>query len=158
MKTRLTVEESARLIKLGVDPKMASMCMLYFAEGDTSEPIPSWEVWKGCGKLLCNIFDEVENVECKIVPIDSDYDQSSKEETPIFTLADILSILPKEINDYHLNIEASEQGYEACYTLWDYEVEAYLFMGATESPELIDALNQLLMWCLEQKIIKQNKD
>ena len=73
---------------------------------------------------------------------------------PKFRLEDILSILPKEINGYHLNIEASEQGYEVCYKLWD----TYHFMGATESPELIDALYSLLIWCLENKIIKLKED
>ena len=73
---------------------------------------------------------------------------------PKFRLEDILSILPKEINGYHLNIEASEQGYEVCYKLWD----TYHFMGATESPELIDALYSLLIWCLESKIIKLKED
>ena len=151
MKTKLTVEESARLIELGVDPKMASMCMLYFAESDTSEPIPSSEVWEDCGKLLCNISDEVESVECKIVPIDSDYDQSSKEETPIFTLADILSILPKEIKIHRDGDTLSmiyhcgqwRVGYTNCAEYCDHTQVA---------PELIDALYSLLVWCLENKI------
>lgn len=160
MKTTLTPEESQRLIELGVDPKMATMCMLYFTESDTSEPIPSSEVWEDCGKLLCNISDEVENVECKIVPIDSDYDQSSKEETPIFTIADILSILPKEINGYHLNIDAMPEGYNVGYILWDEDTDAVKdFLNYSYfAPELIDALNTLLVWCLEQKTIKLKED
>ena len=113
MKTLLTVEESQRLIDLGVDPKLASYTDV--------------------------VADESGNHYV---------------EKLIFSLTDILSILPKEINGYHLNIEASEQGYEVCYKLWD----TYHFMGATESPELIDALYQLLIWCLEHKIIKLNKD
>ena len=157
MKTLLTVEESQRLIELGVDPKMASMCMLYFAESDTSEPIPSWEVWEDCGKLLCNISDEVENVECKIVPIDSDYDQSSKEETPIIALADLLSILPKRIKIHRDGDTLSmiyhygqwRVGYTNCAEYCDHTKAA---------PELIDALNQLLIWCLENKIIKRKED
>ena len=166
MKTPLTVEESQRRIELGVDPKMASMCMLYFAESDTSEPIPSSEVWEDCGKLLCNISDEVENVECKIVPIDSDYDQSSKEETPIFNLTAILSILPKEINHQCLTIISTDKLYFAQYGKWDKEYihsweQTFIpndDCGKNSSPELIDALNILLIWCLESKIIKLNKD
>ena len=122
MKTTLTIEESQRLIDLGVDPKMASM----------KEFVPIHpEVLKGNAEYAkpWGWF-------------------------PKFRLEDILSILPKEINGYHLNIEASEQGYEVCYKLWD----TYHFMGATESPELIDALYPLLVWCLEHKIIKLKED
>ena len=122
MKTLLTVEESQRLIDLGVDPKMASI----------KEFVPIHpEVLKGNAEYAkpWGWF-------------------------PKFRLEDILSILPKEINGYHLNIEASEQGYEVCYKLWD----TYHFMGATESPELIDALYPLLVWCLEHKIIKLKED
>ena len=122
MKTILTIEESQRLIDLGVDPKLASM----------KEFVPIHpEVLKGNAEYAkpWGWF-------------------------PKFRLEDILSILPKEINGYHLNIEASEQGYEVCYKLWD----TYHFMGATESPELIDALYSLLIWCLESKIIKLKED
>ena len=122
MKTILTIEESQRLIDLGVDPKLASM----------KEFVPIHpEVLKGNAEYAkpWGWF-------------------------PKFRLEDILSILPKEINGYHLNIEASEQGYEVCYKLWD----TYHFMGATESPELIDALYSLLIWCLENKIIKLKED
>ncbi|MDE7402772.1 MAG: hypothetical protein K2M87_05110 [Muribaculaceae bacterium] len=107
MKTTLTIEESARLISLGVNPKMASE-----------------ETF---------ILDKV------------------------FTLTDILSILPKEIDGYHLSIEATSQGYEVSYMLWDCGDEAYHFMGATERPELIDALNQLAIYCLENNHIKTEK-
>ena len=116
MKTTLTVEESARLIELGVDPKMASECV------STTKVCAS-------GRGIIRL----------------------PEVKPIFNLADILSILTKEINHHHLNIEASEQGYEVCYMLWDNEDEAYHFMGATESPELIDTLYSLLIWAIENK-------
>ena len=157
IKTILTPEESKRLIELGVGSKMASMCMLYFAESDTSEPIPSWEVWEDCGKLLCNISDEVENVECKIVPIDSDYDQSSKEETPIFSIADILSILPKEIIADTIMGEdfpcALTIRWDENRKVWNCAYECLpLPLNVGKSPELIDALYSLLIWYLENTI------
>ncbi|MDE6410036.1 MAG: hypothetical protein K2K81_07325 [Muribaculaceae bacterium] len=108
MKTTLTIEESAKLIELGVDAKLASSYVGMYR-------------------------------------------------VPTFTLTDILSILPKEIDGYHLSIEASSQGYEVSYMLWDIGDEAYHFMGATERPELIDALNQLAIWCLENNHIKTDK-
>ena len=45
MKSNLTPEQSQRLIELGVDPSKASMCMLYFPESDSSEPLESWQMW-----------------------------------------------------------------------------------------------------------------
>ncbi|MBD5283332.1 MAG: hypothetical protein HDS31_01795 [Bacteroides sp.] len=61
MKTKLTLEESARLIELGIDPKMAS----------EREFVDKTEI-------NSNQFLEIE-------------------EYPRFTLADLLSILPKDI-------------------------------------------------------------
>ena len=113
MKTTLTVEESQRLIELGVDPKMASR-----------------ETF---------IFDK------------------------IFTLYDLLSILPKEIDGYELNMSANKCEYFVSYILWDTMDEGdyikdILSFKQFSAPELIDALNQLLIWCLEQKIIKRKED
>ena len=113
MKTTLTVEESQRLIELGVDPKMASR-----------------ETF---------IFDK------------------------IFTLYDLLSILPKEIDGYELNMSANKCEYFVSYILWDTMdggdyIKDILSFKQFSAPELIDALNQLLIWCLEQKIIKRKED
>ena len=113
MKTTLTVEESQRLIELGVDPKMASR-----------------ETF---------IFDKIS------------------------TLYDLLSILPKEIDGYELNMSANKCEYFVSYILWDTMDEGdyikdILSFKQFSAPELIDALNQLLIWCLEQKIIKRKED
>lgn len=109
MKAILTLEESAKLIDLGIDPKLSSKETFIFNK--------------------------------------------------IFTLTDILSILPKEIEYHHLDIEASNAGYHVSYMLWDSCDEAYHYMGATERPELIDALNSLLIWAIENKYVtpKQEK-
>ncbi len=42
MKTELTIEESQHLIDLGVDPKLASKCLLYFCDV-YDEPLASWD-------------------------------------------------------------------------------------------------------------------
>ena len=107
MKTELTVEESARLIELGVDPKMASR-----------------ETF---------IFDK------------------------IFTLDDILSILPKEIEQedrhpmtvvYYWNSTKKEW-----IAYYDY-VEKTIMASA---PELIDSLYQLLIWGFKNGHLKTDK-
>ncbi len=63
---------------------------------------------------------------------------------PVFRLMDILAILPKEIEGSDLTICAKKDGWAVFYTgrkirLSDTRVCA---------PELIDALYQLLIWCI----------
>lgn len=152
METKLTPSQSQRLIELGVDPSKASMCMLYFPESDSSEPLESWQMWEENGKLLCNPDEsQVQDVEFVIVPKDADYDLSAKEEHPIFTLSDILSLLPKRIskNDACLTIIAN-------YNDWwvGYEYDSALSgkidsVAGYPAPELIDALYELLCWILK---------
>lgn len=153
MKSKLTPEQSQRLIELGVDPSKASMCMLYFPESDNSEPLESWQMWEECGKLLCNPDESrVQDVECVIVPKSADYDLDDKEEHPIFDLSDILALLPKELEvyydgdviPYHLVITTNCNGWEASY----YDNETL-----KTASELIDALYELLVWCLTNKYL-----
>ena len=113
MKTQLTIEESARLIELGVDAKLAS------------------------GESLVG--------------------------GALFTLVDLLSILPKEIDGYELNISANKTEYFVSYILWD-DDEFYgtyirdRFQNIqSSSPELIDALNKLAVWAIEQGHLKTEK-
>ncbi len=70
-----------------------------------------------------------------------------RELLPIFTLADLIGILPKEIEDYHLSIECFTGTYYATY-IRDNRND-YL-IPHKDSPELIDALYSLLVWCQEK--------
>ena len=79
-------------------------------------------------------------------------------ETPIFTLADILDILPKEINAF--GIPARLQMYNhpaeywiASYVTYDGGTLTYQNPCSAEK-ELIDALYSLLVWCLEKGYVK----
>lgn len=120
MKTTLTIEESAKLIKLGVDPKLASKTIV------TDEYNEQWENFQH----------------------------------PIFGLTDLLSILPKEIEynglTYGLNtwVESAVWNVEYCAEKGVYD---FLIDSNIDAPELIDALNQLLIWCLEQGHCKCGK-
>lgn len=118
MKTILSIEESARLIELGVDPKLASNDKVTYNKN---------------GKPYCQ---------------------------PIYSLADLLSILPKEIEQsdrhpmtvvYYWNSTKKEW-----ISYYDYVENTIM----TSAPELIDALYQLLIWCLtENKInLKTNNN
>lgn len=121
MKTKLTTEESARLIELGVDMKLASKCRVQH-EADNEE-------------------------EYRIVEHDEFcYEMASLNPKPIFDLTDLLSILPKEIKvgvtTFHLNID---------YPLPDQVAARYIDPDDVDNDtlgvmcdELIDALYALL--------------
>lgn len=125
MKTRLTIEESQELIKLGVPEGMAS---LHTETLDKSTPTG-----------LANVYHRVESKS-------------------IFTLADLLDILPKSYfsEEYYdtmnLSIEVLNGKWFVNYRYYcggelaAQDVEK-------ESPELIDALYQLLIWCIDEKHI-----
>ncbi|MDE6534558.1 MAG: hypothetical protein K2K82_00950 [Muribaculaceae bacterium] len=112
MKTELTIEESTKLIELGVDPKMAS------------------------GESLVG--------------------------GALFTLTDLLSILPKEIDGHHLNTDAIKEGYNVGYVLWDDDenweaVISHFLSDGFFAPELIDALYQLLIYTITNNYVKTEK-
>lgn len=80
-------------------------------------------------------------------------------ETPIFTLTDILDMLPKKITFGHRtncrlkmqpiisSKDRISEVWQACYLHTSLKANA-------EAPELIDALYSLLVWCLEKGYVK----
>jgi hypothetical protein len=121
MKQNLTVEQSARLIELGVDKKRASKCSSYMKT----------------------------SASCRGIIQVPQYN-------PIFTLSDVLEMLPKEMEvDFqgnvialHLVIVASENSWEVSYS--DNNT-------LQTAPELIDALFNLLVWVLTNYKDQVNK-
>lgn len=156
MKTQLTVKESAKLIELGVSPERASMCLLNLDYD--SEVIPCEDVWEENGRLLANVNDEVIDVDRQIVTKDSGFDHSYANDNPIFTIADILDILPKEFNVSGTSVRLHMYNHPAEYWIASYVT----YDGGTltyQNPcsaekELIDALYSLLVWCLEKGYVK----
>lgn len=125
MKTELTIEESTKLIGLGVDKKLASI------------------------KGFVSIHPEV-------LKGNAEYAKPWGW-MPKFTLTDLLSILPKEIDSnilvinstgFNKKTEKLEEGWSVFYVNYKYDVvfgEESIF----SAPELIDALYQLLCWVIE---------
>ena len=124
MKTELTIEESTKLIKLGVDPKRASK------------------------KVFVNIHPEVLKGNAEYARPWGWF--------PVFTLANILSILPKEIEiegeKEDLNIVMDNYGALVGYPKF-HEKHGCAFVA----PELIDALYQLLIWVITSGHLKIEK-
>lgn len=115
MKTTLTIEQSQRLIELGVDTNKAS-------------------------KAVSTTINEEEYNDPKHY---------------IFTLTDLLSILPKEIKHgtttYHLNIDYPPiEQVAARYITEDDDLDSLCGMMCDE---LIDALYELTIWLIENEFI-----
>lgn len=113
MKDKLTKEQSAHLISLGVPKEKAT--------GNYSE---------------IEIFDY-----------------------PVFTLTDILEILPKEIDYYNRPCELSiwfNRTYQKWYVGY---LDFSIFLEETRfmKEELIDSLYSLCVFCLENKLLKFEK-
>lgn len=147
MKTTLTPEQSATLIAKGISADKASVCQLYSDyDGEIIDPS---EVYEDCGKLLAVVNDEAIEVDRNIVSKDSDFDHSFADDMPIFTLADILSIIPKEINiledHYCLVMKAAD-----CSSTVYYGNQLERFSPYVSADELIDALYELLLWVIDK--------
>lgn len=123
MKTRLTAEESAKLIELGVSPERAS----------------------------ARTFD-LKDVNNLGKPLER------RELSPVFTLADILDILPKGICHEGLWIKLRITTWidEPWFAGYQNQVGVYVTPNEApfSAPELIDALYSLLVWCLEKEYVK----
>lgn len=68
----------------------------------------------------------------------------------IFTLADILSLLPQIFEDYYLNISGSALGWGIDYLSW-HEKDP---INVGSDDELIDALYSALLWCIDNNYLK----
>lgn len=126
MKDKLTIEQSQRLIELGVNQSRASA---------TRYNISETEVYCGYAR--------------EIVVTDG-YITDYVSQEPIFTLADILSLLPKEIEapDYWGEVDTCSLGITTNNDVW--EVSYYGVDNVfRKAPELIDALYTLLVWAIE---------
>ena len=156
MKNLLSVEQSATLIAKGISADKASMCQLYSDyDGEIIDPS---EVFEDCGKLLAVVDDEAIEVNRDIVPKDSDFDHSFADDMPIFTLADLLSILPKKITFGHRTNcrlkmqpiisakDATSEVWQACYLHTSLKANA-------EADELIDSLYEILLWAIDNGYI-----
>lgn len=152
-KSCLTPGQSATLIAKGISADKASMCQLYSDyDGEIIDPS---EVYEDCGKLLAVVDDEAIEVDRNIVSKDSDFDHSFADDTSIFTLADLVSLLPKSIeyNGYaeaKLNIYTRPHRRECWVAKYIVSAKTIPYDGAGE--ELIDALYEVLCKLLDNHV------
>lgn len=132
MKSNLAPEQSQRLIELGIDPSKASAIRYNISET---------EVYCGYAR--------------EIVVVDGYIDNYLSKE-PIFTLTDILSLLPKkieaEIQNVHRIVQLEVRWNEDCWLARYSDLHGDIVDDKTTpkfAPELIDALYELLCWVLK---------
>lgn len=133
MKTLLTASESAKLIKLGVSSERASNMWVKSSSRSYT-----------CEKnnlLLDTLAWRKENVS------------NSENYGFIFTLADILDILPKKVK-IHRDGDTLSMIYHCGQWRVGYSNCAEYCNHTKVAPELIDALYSLLLWCLEKGYVK----
>lgn len=134
MKQTLTIEQMRHLSELGCSTRNASMCLIRDTEGNRH----------------LSVHDEY----C--------YEASYMNPIPVYTLADIIEMLPSNIEDslffYWLEMgKENEAG-----TIDEYAVEYRTNSGDTlyrvrKTGNLIDAAYETLCWCLKNKYIETNK-
>lgn len=136
MITKLTADQSSNLIELGIDTTLASMYQEeYIISGITKRhfvPYPSKEYWQA---------------------------DSIKPLKPIFTIVDLIKILPNKIEykseTYNLIYWDSENGDCVVAYSGPYPYDILMY---TATPELIDAVYEMIILCIEKEHIKINKE
>ena len=108
----LTIKEMTYLKSLGVDTSKASMVLLFFDESGNEL---GWEVEdRGKDKVLYEYYDEGKEIweSASYSYFDAEtghYDHSHREDCGVFTLQDMLEVMPKEIylksTNKHANLE-----------------------------------------------------
>lgn len=136
MKQNLTIEQSAELIKRGVSADKASMVCMNF---------------NGTYAYVCG--EESQTVR------DCVNGQFYVEESRVFLLSDLLSLLPKTINSgrYYLDLSYGFGDWTASYILWDDCDEGTYIrdtQGEKTADELVDALYKLLLWAIDHNHVK----
>lgn len=144
----LDIEQMRHLKDLGVDTSKASMVLLYT---DDEGEIIEWEDADEFPEKFIGLYDaEAGN-----------YDHSCRKYCGVFTLQDILDLLPKEIKDKDDDKFVLRFEYGNLHKIWYigyyyYDV-AFNDKCWLSEKELIDAAYELLCWCIENGYVKTNK-
>lgn len=124
----LSIEQMKHLKELGLDTSDASMCWCYALSYKNAK----WEL---------EIYEDV---------INQKRDSAFWEIIPTYTFQDIINKLPCFIGDEVLTIQKLADSYTCLY------MNPYTrsFINITEGEELIDAVYDMLCWCIENGYVK----
>ena len=126
----LDVQQMQRLQELGLDTNNASMCWIKDTEG--------------------NRHLSMHGEYC--------YEGSFMNPVPAYTLQDVLDALPDFINEYSLIIDISFGVIRYDNLKWrDSPILKETYFN-DEDKYLIDAAYEMLVWCIESKLVETNKN
>lgn len=126
----LSREQMAHLKELGVDTSDASMAWYRCDDGNTER----WylQINNELSQSLARIMKGA--VGCLV---------------PTYTIGDLIEKLPKEINDYHLDIRFDDVFNHISYYISDWELTDYLHKEDMPNTPILDALYKTLCWVAE---------
>ena len=146
----LSIEQMRHLQNLGLDTSDASMVLI--AIDDDSCPL-DWET------ALEGMSTHLYDVSFDLFDADSPYyDHSYRKDCGVFTLQDIIGLLPKEIkigaDTYWLTISIYDCNvWYICYSMSD----EFDYFQEFKSELLIDCAYNMLCWCVENSYIKKGE-
>lgn len=152
----LDIEQMQHLKKLSVDTSKASMVLLWKDdEGNEMD-------WEEVQDELSHpepmeMFRELYDAET------GNYDHSYKKYCGVFTLQDIIDLLPTHIYDNSgsiniLNIEQQIQDWTRVWNISYLSTSSFIKIVSSINNEFIDAAYEMLCWCIENGYIKTNKE
>lgn len=97
--------------------------------------------------IVLGINSELASDSIIIYPDDEEF---SQELVPIFTLQDLVEIVPKVIDDYHLEMAFCDPAWQVHYELY----YGWKKLTLARNIELIDALFDIVKWCIKEGYIK----
>lgn len=145
----LSIEQMQHLKELGVDTSKASMVLIY---EDGAGYLLDWDdvIEELCHPEPMKMFKTLHDAET------DNYDHSYRKYCGVFTLQDILDLLPVEIEkenrNYQLEVFRNPQRYFVSYYWLD-----NLLISLNEV-EFIDAAYEMLCWCVENGYVETNKE
>lgn len=135
----LNIEQMQHLKKLGVDASKASMVLLYT---DDEGEIIDWDE----ADEYPEKFTELHDAET------GNYDHSYRKDCAVFTLQDILDLLPATVDDdYRLYIDKGL----VLYTIGYVDAVSEEIYEDFRERELIDAAYDMLCWVVENGYLKE---
>lgn len=144
----LSIEQMQYLKKLGLDTSKASMVLIYIDdEGNTLD----WEEAQ-------DIFEHPEEFEHLYDAETGNYDHSYRKDCGVFTLSDILDLLPNEITRKDNNNEVYLGIVYPNYGAWEVSYGHVTVLEYFVDKDLKEAAYKMLCWCIEEGYIKTNKN
>lgn len=143
----LSIEQMQHLNELGVDTSKASMVLIIT---DPYGDILDWD------EEIFGFNEEEKNLEYFDAET-GNYDHSYRKDCGVFTLQDILDLLPKEIfydeTRFRLRTERFDDIWSVIYFGFDNTMLVSFDMN-----NLLNAAYEMLCWCAENGYVKTNKE